>query len=139
MGTRVHGYTYTGEQRKYVARARGSGAVGHPYAGSRVRGIAGRAKGGGMGNFRLQSKRGDPSHETTFPFFNDPNGNKVSNWVGEQENVHIYLPNLPDRFHHFDFVTYTNIKSTTYVILPKYHTFWFRNTLTSSVNNKVNR
>ena len=58
----------------------------------------GEGEGGGMGNFRLQSKRGDPSHETTFPFFNDPNGNKASNWVGEQDNALRNLPKLPALF-----------------------------------------
>jgi hypothetical protein len=62
-----------------------------------------RTNGGGMGETRLPSKRGDPSHETTFPFFSDTNGNKIGNWVGEQENALRNLPNLPDRFQGFTY------------------------------------
>ena len=72
-----------------------------------------------MGEVRLQSKRGDPSHVTTFPFFSDPNGNKVSYLGNEQEKGYVTLPSLPYRFHHPEDINYTNTVSTTYVTFTK--------------------
>ena len=60
MGTQSHGDTYTGEQREYVARARGSGAVGRLRAGSRVRGRAGESEGGGHGELSSPKKEKGP-------------------------------------------------------------------------------
>jgi hypothetical protein len=85
-GTRVHRYTEPWG-RVYVCST--GTWVGGEW-GCRClkpsRGTVSESEGGGMGEVRLQSTRGDPSHETTFPFFSDPNGNKVSYSGSEQDN-----------------------------------------------------